>query len=256
MRRGIPHHRWHLNEDKMKNFFKGFALAISMLTTVPFFKIHNFNKGINGYAVMFYPLVGLLLGLLLWAVQLLLSGHLASTHIGIILFSILIILTGALHLDGLSDTIDGLFVPKERAIEVMKDPNTGGMGMIFSVTFLILKASTLAVFNAFYLLPIVLMLSRFNAVLAIYMFPYISQNGMGTLAKKELKRSQVFIAIVYVALLSISTLGLFALSLFVLFVIKTFFIKRYGGFSGDIYGFTIEVTELILLNAILLGITS
>ena len=240
----------------MKNFFKGFALAVSMLSSIPFFKVHDFNKGINGYAVLFYPLVGFLLGLILWATYSLLDTHIPNLHLGIIIFTLWVILTGALHLDGFSDTIDGLFVSKERAIEVMKDPNTGGMGMIFTVTFLILKASSLAVFDAFYLLPIVLLLSRFNAVLAIYLFPYISQNGMGALAKAELKGSQVFMALIYVVLLSFSSLSLFALSLFTLFVIKIFFIKRYGGFSGDIYGFSIEVTELILLNAILLGVAS
>jgi adenosylcobinamide-GDP ribazoletransferase len=240
----------------MKNFFKGFALAVSMLTSIPFFKVHDFNKGINGYAVMFYPLVGFLLGLILYGTYSLLDGRLPDLHLGIIIFILWVILTGALHLDGFNDTIDGLFVPKERALEVMKDPNTGGMGMIFTVTILILKASSLAVFDAFYLLPVVLLLSRFNAVLAIYLFPYISKNGMGALAKAELKGSQVFIALIYLALLSLSVIWLFALSLLVLFVIKSFFIKRYGGFSGDIYGFTIEVTELILLNAILLGIAA
>jgi len=240
----------------MKNIFKGFALAISMMTTIPFFKVHDFNKGINGYAVMFYPLVGFILGIILYGTHSLLDGHIPQMHLGIIIFVLWVILTGALHLDGFSDTVDGLFISKENAIEVMKDPNIGGMGMIFTATFLILKASTLAVFEVFYLLPIVLLLSRFNAVLAIYMLPYISKSGMGTLAKAELKKSQVIIALIYVAFISISTPALFALSLLVLFVIQTFFIKRYGGFSGDIYGFSIEVTELVLLNAILLGIAS
>ena len=237
----------------MKNIFKGFALAVSMLTSLPFFKVHDFNKGINGYAVMSYPLVGFLLGSILWGVYSLLHLHIADTHLGIIIFALWVILTGALHLDGLSDTIDGLFVAKEKAIEVMKDPHSGGMGMIFSVTFLILKASSLAVFDAFYLLPILLMLSRFNAVIAIYLFPYISKNGMGALAKEELKGWQVFVALAYVAVLSFSAISLLALSLLTLFVIKLFFIKRYGGFNGDIYGFTIEISELILLNAILIS---
>lgn len=238
----------------MKNIFKGFSLSISMLTILPFFKVHNFNKGINGYAVMFYPFVGFLLGMVLWAVFELLSGYLPSLHLGIIIFSLWVLLSGALHLDGLSDTIDGLFVSKEKAIEVMKDPHVGGMGMILSIVFLILKASSLAVFEAFYLLPIVLMLSRFNAVIAIYLFPYISKAGMGTLAKQELKTWQVLIALLYVLILSFSSLWLIAISLSVLTLCAIFFIKRYGGFSGDIYGFTIEVTELLLLNAILLGI--
>jgi len=136
----------------------------------------------------------------------------------------------------------------------MKDPHSGGMGMIFSITFLILKASSLAIFNAFYLLPILLMLSRFNAVLAIYLFPYISKNGMASLAKEELRAGHIFITFIYIILLSIFNFSLLAISLLTLFVIKLFFIRRYGGFNGDIYGFTIEITELILLNATLLGV--
>ncbi|TKI70953.1 adenosylcobinamide-GDP ribazoletransferase [Sulfurimonas crateris] len=240
----------------MRNIFKGLALAISMLTTLPFFKIHDFYKGINGYAVMFYPFVGFLLGAVLWGVHEFLNPFVTSTHLGIIIFALLVLLTGALHLDGFSDTVDGLYVPKERALEVMKDSHVGGMGMITGVTFLILKASSLAYFELFYLLPLVLMLSRLNAVLAIYFYPYISQSGMGTLAKEELTKPQMLITLFcsFLIVLIYNKLLLLVSALLVLFVIKSFFIKRYGGFTGDIYGFTIEVTELVLLNVLLLGL--
>jgi len=240
----------------MTNFFKGFALAVSMLTIIPFFKVHNFFKGINGYAVMSYPLIGFLLGLILYSTHTILTPYFTSLHLGIIIFTLWIVLTGALHLDGFSDTIDGLFVNKQRSLEVMKDPNTGGMGMIFTVTFLILKASTLASFEAFYLLPIVLMLSRLSTVLAIYNYPYISKNGMGTLAKEELTKIQTVVTVSYSLILAFlfSSFLLFVLSLITLYFIKSFFIRRYGGFTGDIYGFNIELTELILLNTILLGL--
>ncbi len=237
--------------------FKGFALAVSLLTIIPFFKVHDFYKGINGYAVMFYPLVGFLLGSILYGVWFFLNPHMPSIHLGILLFGLWVLLTGALHLDGLSDTIDGLFVHKDKALEVMKDPHTGGMGMIFTVTFLILKASSLAYLsylNAMYLLPIILMLSRFNAVVAIYLYPYIG-GGIASLAKKELKLSQVFIAFLYVFIISlcISSFSFIIISLLLFYIIKLFFIKRYNGFSGDIYGFIIEITELILLNIIIIG---
>lgn len=240
----------------MRDIFKGFALAVSMLTTVPFFKIHDFFKGINGYAVMFYPLVGFLLGLILWGVQSLLSPFAPSFHIGIIIFVLWVLLTGALHLDGLSDTVDGLYVTKEKALKVMKDSHVGGMGMIVSATFLIAKASSLAHFEAFYLLPIILMLPRLNVVLAIYFYPYVSPNGMSTLAKAELTKTELFIALFYsLVLVAFFNIWLALVSaLLVLFVIKSFFIKRYGGFTGDIYGFSIEVTELILLNVLLFSL--
>lgn len=240
----------------MRDIFKGFALAVSMLTTVPFFKIHDFFKGINGYAVMFYPLVGFLLGLILWGVQSLLSPFAPSFHVSVIIFVLWVLLTGALHLDGLSDTVDGLYVTKEKALKVMKDSHVGGMGMIVSATFLIAKASSLAHFEAFYLLPIILMLPRLNVVLAIYFYPYVSPNGMSTLAKAELTKTELFIALFYsLVLVAFFNIWLALVSaLLVLFVIKSFFIKRYGGFTGDIYGFSIEVTELILLNVLLFSL--
>jgi len=240
----------------MNKIFKGFALALSMLTIIPFFKIHDFYKGINGYAVMSYPLIGLILGGVLYLIYSILNPCLPLMHLAIIIFALWVLLTGALHLDGFSDTVDGLFVNKDRALEVMKDPNTGGMGMIFTVTFLILKASTLAQIELFYLLPLILMLARLNAILAIYFCAYVSPNGMSALAKEEFSTKQLLVAIFY----SVSLVAYFDMwvllisSLFVFYMIKLFFVKRYGGFTGDIYGFTIEVTELILLNILILGL--
>ncbi len=239
------------------NSFKGFALAVSMLSTLPFFRVHNFFRGINGYAVMFYPLIGLLLGGLLWLSYAMLVPYFPAEHLKIFLFVLWIILTGALHLDGFSDTVDGLFVPVERAETVMKDPHAGGMGMIFSITFLIFKASALWHLEALYLLPLIMMLSRYNAVLAIYFFPYIRKAGMSTLAKQEFTPTQLALVSLMVLLaLFIWPQGwlLLGFSLLTLLLIKRFFIKRLGGFSGDIYGFLIEVTELVLLNVLLFGV--
>jgi cobalamin synthase len=99
------------------------------------------------------------------------------------------------------------------------------------------------------------MLSRLNAVLAIYFYPYISKSGMGTLAKEELTKPQMLIALFYsfFVVLLYNKLLLLVSTLLVLFVIKSLFMKRYGGFTGDIYGFSIEVTELVLLNILLFG---
>jgi cobalamin 5'-phosphate synthase/cobalamin synthase len=227
-----------------------------MLTILPFFKVHSFFKGINGYSAMFYPLVGFIIGAILWGVHSLLQDILPSAHLAVIIFALWILLTGALHLDGLSDTIDGLFVPKERALEVMKDAHVGGMGMIFTFVFLALKLSSLIYFDAFYLLPVLLMASRLNATLAIYFFPYASQ-GVGALLKEELSLKMVLFALFYSCVLVyfFSFWAAFIFSLAVCFLCAAFFAKRLGGLSGDIYGFIIEVSELVLLNIIIVGLT-
>jgi cobalamin 5'-phosphate synthase/cobalamin synthase len=239
----------------MSKIFKGFALALSMLTTLPFFRVHDFYKGINGYAVMFYPLVGLLLGSILYGISLLLEPYVPHFHLGMILFALWVVLTGALHLDGFADTVDGLFVSKERSLEVMKDPHNGGMGMLFGGTFLLLKASSLMALEHYALLPLVLLLPRLMIVWSIYFYPYVS-GGMSSLAKEELNATQVISALLYSLVFVYIYSGWFLLfgALFLLLLIKSFFIKRYGGFTGDIYGFTIEVIELFLLNLIIVGL--
>ena len=233
---------------------KAFALAFNMLSIIPFFKVHDFFKGINGYSAMLYPLVGFLLGSILWATYALLQNHMPSTHLAVIIFALWVLVTGALHLDGFSDTVDGLFVNKERALEVMKDSHVGGMGMTFTIVFLVLKLSSVIHFQAFYLLPVILMFSRLNATLAIYFYDYMS-SGIGRLLKEELTIKHVVISLFYSLVIAyvFSFLGAFVLSLLVLLISARFFTKRLGGLNGDIYGFIVEVTELVLLNYIIIS---
>ncbi len=238
----------------LKKISMGFALAVSMLTTLPFLRVHDFFKGINGYAVMFYPFVGFLLGGILYGISIILGPYIPSAHLHVLIFAFWVLLTGALHLDGLSDSIDALFVSKERAETVMKDPHIGAMGMTFTGVFLIVKASILITLDALWALPLILMLARFNTVLAIYFFSYIRENGMSTLAKQEFTKGQLTASILMVLLASLffpAGLLLLGISLLSLLFFKFWFSRRFGGFSGDLYGFMIEGTELILLHAVL-----
>ena len=238
----------------MKNILKGLSLSFSMFTILPFFRVHHFFKGINGYALMFLPFVGALLGLTLFLTYNILDVYTAHMHLTLIIFASSILLSGALHLDGFADTIDGLYVKKEKAFEVMSDPHIGAMGMIMTSVFLILKASCFIHLESLYLLPIILMLSRFNALLAIYFSPYIG-GGMAKLAKDEFSKTHLFISALFVLPTALYFSWLLVIISFLSFIlIQRFFINRYGGLSGDIYGFIIETTELILLNIVIFGL--
>jgi cobalamin 5'-phosphate synthase/cobalamin synthase len=230
-------------------FFQAFALAFNMLSIIPFFKVHIFFKGINGYSAMFYPLVGFILGSILYLFSILLTNHIPQPHLAVVIFGIWVTITGAIHLDGFSDSIDGLFVNKEKSLEVMKDPHIGGMGAIFTFVFLAIKLSSIVYFNAYYLLPLILMLSRLNATLAIYFYKYNS-DGVGKLIKDELSLPKIIFMLIYSLIFSqlFYSINLFFISILSLYIIASFFQKRLGGLNGDIYGFIIEITELIILN--------
>ena len=201
---------------------------------------------------MFYPLVGFILGMLLFGAYNGLSVVFPPVHAAVTMFVLWVVLTGALHLDGFSDTVDGLFVPKEKALTVMKDSHVGGMGMLFSVVFLIFKASSVVYLGEYIFLPLILALSRLNAVVAIYAFPYIS-SGISQLVKEELSLKLLFFAFGFVFLVALY-MGAFWLLVFSLlfgFVVSKLFVRRYGGLNGDMYGFLIETTELFLLNLLI-----
>ncbi len=236
----------------MLRYFKGFALAWNMLTIIPLFKVHDFFKGINGISAMFYPFVGFFLGGILYGVYTGLNAVFPPVHAAVAMFVLWVVLTGALHLDGFSDTVDGLFVSKEKAFIVMKDSHVGGMGMLFSVVFLIFKVSSVVYLGEYVFLPLILALSRFNAVMAIYTFPYIS-SGISQLVKEEMNLKLLLVAFGFVFLVALymGALWLLAVSLLFGFVVSKLFVRRYCGLNGDMYGFLIETTELFLLNILI-----
>lgn len=97
------------------------------------------------------------------------------------------------------------------------------------------------------------MLSRLNALLAIYFYDYIS-SGVGQLIKDEFSKTHLLFALFYSLVLSylFSALVPIFISLLVLIVSARFFVKRLGGLNGDVYGFIIEVSELVLLNYLII----
>ena len=85
-----------------------------------------------GRSLLCYPLVGLLFGLLLWLANHLLYGAPTALHAAMLL-TLWVLLSGALHLDGLADSADawlGGFGDRERTLQIMKDPRSGPIAVV------------------------------------------------------------------------------------------------------------------------------
>lgn len=82
--------------------------------------------------MVFYPVVGLIIGLCLVLVYHLLAAALPSTPADALLILFYFFLTGALHVDGLADSVDGLMGgwDRESRLEIMKDSRIGSLGAI------------------------------------------------------------------------------------------------------------------------------
>lgn len=91
--------------------------------------------------IRFFPVVGLILGILLVLTDLAASFLWPLPVVALMDVLCLLVFTGAFHMDGLGDTADGIFShrPRERVLEIMKDSRIGMMGLVAVVSVLAVK---------------------------------------------------------------------------------------------------------------------
>ncbi len=208
----------------------------------------------------FYPAVGLLIGLLLVGVEEG-SSRIFSEHLtAALLVATLVIITRALHLDGLMDVFDGIFgsFTPERRLEIMRDSRVGAFGVVGGVTILLLKYGALVALLTipepgkewvFLLFP---SLSRWGMVMLLGAFPYVRTQGLGS----PFHQGGIWVstAIAKVSMLAACFLlgGFAGLGLFFGVVILAWWMgwamaKSLGGLSGDTYGAANEVIETTVI---------
>ena len=155
-------------------------LAIQFLTVIPL-KIRDVNERKLADALIYFPLAGLLIGLILAGLSTaLFSLHFYEFTVAVVLVVALAAITGGMHLDGLSDTFDALAggKDKEKRLEIMRDSHAGAMGVISIVCVLLLKAALIfSLRPQDYLPALILMciLSRWSMVEASSQTGYASE---------------------------------------------------------------------------------
>lgn len=212
-----------------------------------------------GRSEAFFPVVGLLLGAALALADWLLTPFVAPLVRDVILVAVLAVLTGALHLDGVVDTFDGLFTgaTPARRLEIMRDPRAGSYGVVAVVLLLTLKLAALASLPPMLRTAALIVapcLGRWGIVLATGAFAYARPEGMGRAFKESIRWTHVAVA----GILSLGAAGLLAGAggLLIWTVVCTavllagrWVVGRLGGLSGDTYGAICEITETGVLVA-------
>ena len=210
-----------------------------------------------GRSLLFYPLVGLLFGAILWAMNWLLLGTPTLLHAALLL-SVWVLLSGGLHLDGLADSADawlGGFGDRERTLTIMKDPRSGPIAVVTLVLVLLLKFSALlALIEQPYSLALIIVpLIGRSALLGLFLTtPYVRAGGLGQALADHLPRSagkQVLAVSALACVLIAGVSGVLALVLAVLgFVwLRQVMLRRLGGTTGDTAGAMLELLEVAVL---------
>ena len=233
-----------------------FWIALQFLTTFPIRLSAMPTPQQNAQALLFYPVVGLLIGGILYGIVLLLHA-LPLVLLSSVVLVLWIWLTGGLHLDGLADTADawvGGFGDKARTLEIMKDPSCGPIGVLSLVIVCILKWSALYVllqkqlYTALILFP---MLGRLVPLFFFLSTDYVREKGLGSQLSQYLVRPMAVAILLLIPLVALywAWVGAVVISTFylVLWYLRYKFIQRIGGVTGDTIGASIEMIELATL---------
>lgn len=246
-----------------------FFIGLQFLTRIHVVKQTVWTEEAFGKSVRYFPLVGLVLGLiyggLAWGMEYgaAYGGIAVPVHFKAALFVLLpIMLTGGIHCDGFMDTADGIFSgrERERMLEIMKDSRCGSFGVTALACYLLLEYAVLQDMGVG-ILPVALLimpiLGRMSMVMAISCFPYARPEGVGKAFGKFANRKMCAMVVLYTAIM-LALIDCFALAALVAVVIFTWLMGRYvtkllGGLTGDVYGAICTMNELLVLVVYLLG---
>ncbi len=240
-----------------------FLIALQFLTSLPVRLSGMPAPQAVGRSLLHYPLVGLLLGLILWLGSLAIEGAALPLQAALVLAA-WVALTGALHLDGLADSADawlGGFGDRARTLAIMKDPRSGPVAVVVLVLLLLLKFAALWVLlgaderMALLLAPL---LGR-GALLGLFLTtPYVRPGGLGQALAEHLPRASVRIVLlaVMIVCLALGTSGWLTLmvSLAIGVLARQAMSRRIGGTTGDTAGALLELVECSVLIALALRI--
>jgi adenosylcobinamide-GDP ribazoletransferase len=233
-----------------------FGEALRFLTIIPQPWLPPMNERSMVAAIPFFPAAGLLIGALLLPV-----GWLGDLFWGELARAALIvtawgILTGGLHLDGLSDTFDAVMSwrPRERKLEIMKDSRIGAMGALALVAVLLLKTAFVASAGADWWRAVLIapVLGRWADCFGIYFFPAAREGGLGRDFNAQVRRRDFVIATLFTGVVCVAVAGwtgLIAglLVLAVAYVLARWWTRDLGGLTGDTYGALNEIGEVVAL---------
>ncbi|MFZ5799831.1 MAG: adenosylcobinamide-GDP ribazoletransferase [Candidatus Omnitrophota bacterium] len=237
--------------------------AIRFLTILPIGRKYSSETSLAA-ALTYFPLIGLIIGTLLAGLNVFLSAFGFSPLVSsLILVVAQMVITGGMHLDGLSDTFDALLSgkAKDESLEIMRDPRIGVMGVLSLISVILLKIGLLyelsgwAKINALILMCV---LSRWAAVGQIFIFPYARNEGKAKVFFQNRRAMTAATATVFamaVAAVVAGGLGIAALSVVAAgnYLWGKVVCRKLSGITGDTLGATIELTELITLAIILIG---
>lgn len=233
----------------------GLLVALRYLTLVPLPGAHV-GPGALGRAAGWFPVVGLVLGAFLLAVDVLARVIFPPLLAALVVVGAWKLATGGLHLDGLADCADGLGGPDpEGRLAIMRDARIGAFGTAVLILVLMLDAvalSGIGTASRWRVLLVVPAIARAAPALLGRVLPVARPNGLGAAFHAGLGATPAAMALAVAFAAAVAALGLLGVIVvcaawLVALLVGSVMTGRLGGVTGDVHGAAIEIAELTAL---------
>ena len=247
-------------------WLKTLAMAFSMYSKLPMPQF-PWTKETMRYLFCFFPLIGVVIGALelLWMRLALFIGT-GDLLRSCVLVLIPVLVTGGIHLDGFLDTSDALasWQPPEKRLEILKDPHTGAFAVIAGCAYFTASLGiwSEADFTAAQILAAGFVLSRALSGFGVCTFPCAKGSGLAATFADAADQRRCRICLIAWAAAAVAAMlaadpfgGAAAAAAAVLTCLlsRRMALKKFGGITGDIQGFFLQMCELIMAFAAVIG---
>jgi len=232
--------------------------AFRFLTILPFPSTAKMEDSDFGKSMAFFPVVGLVQGLILLAVYAVFSPVLRGAVVDILLLLVLVLLAGGLHIDGFCDTVDGLAGGRDRenTLRIMKDSSVGSFAVAGIALLFLLKYAGLSSLTPGYKGGVILSMpvfSLWSMVLLARLYDYArEEGGTGKAFVDNTSNRELAAASIITLIFTILAMGINALLVFLLIGLVTLLFGEYsrhrlGGVTGDVLGAAKEANDALVL---------
>lgn len=241
------------------------VVAISMYSKIPMPRVKWKEKNMK-YAMCFFPIIGVVIAIL----EVLLGSFLLRVGIGKLFFAVAmtllpVLITGGIHMDGFMDTVDAIssYGDREKKLEILKDSHAGAFAILGLGCYFLWSVAVWSEASA-ELLPVIgcgYVLSRSLSGFSVVTFRAAKTSGLVRTFQDGAQRRTVRITMAVVLLVSAVSalwldwrLGLAALAsaALIFFYYKRLCDRQFGGVTGDLAGYFLQLCELAMLSGIVI----
>lgn len=236
--------------------------AIAFFSRIPTPRNLEYSDDAQSRAFRYFPLVGIIIGVI-GAAVFMLSGYVLPQIVAVIVaLAAMMLATGCLHEDGVADFFDGFGggTTPEKVLAIMKDSHIGAYGVVSLIVLLALKIALLSELP-YEQIPLVIIASqafaRTTPILLINSSQYVRVGeSKASFTRNRISTGNLLIALAF----GLAPLALFldwrffailvVCTTLLFFGFRAYLHKRIGGFTGDTLGALEQFTELVFLLTI------